>query len=196
MRKGPVTAAAYVSPVPADSRTGSPQSVGNPDHHGVAYRFCRLHRGIRVGHSDTAGRKRAYFVEPPHKAFPVLGVFDGLNRGAQRLYPVFVEGPVPFQRHPAVQRCLSAEGEEYPVGPFLLNNLPDILRGDGQEIGGVRHALAGLYGCDIGVDQGRGYALLPQRLERLGAGVVKFPGLPDFKAPGAQHQHLLQIVFD
>jgi hypothetical protein len=47
-----------------------------------------------------------------------------------------------------------------------------------------------LNGGDVGVDDDSVDTLLLERLDGLGAGVVKLPRLPDGQAPRTQDQHL------
>jgi hypothetical protein len=124
----------------------------------------------------------------------VLGGLDGADRAAEDADAVPLEDPGAVQGHSAVEGGLAPEGQEDAVGPLLLDHLLDVLGRDRQEVGGVGHALAGLDGRDVRVDEDGPDALLAEGLEGLGAGVVELAGLADLQAPGAEDDDLLDVA--
>jgi hypothetical protein len=59
-----------------------------------------------------------------------------------------------------------------------------------DRVGTILKKNCNLNGGNVGVDDDSVDALLLERLDGLGAGVVKFPRLPDGQAPRTQDQHL------
>ena len=91
----------------------------------------------------------------------------------------------------AVQGCLSAERKQDTLRLLLRYHLLDKEGGDRQEVYPVRDSFGGLDGCDVGVDQDRLYTILPQRLEGLCAGVIKFSCLADLECAGSEQENFL-----
>ena len=71
--------------------------------------------------------------------------------------------------------------------------LCDILGCDRQQVDLVGHALGGLDGGDVGVDQDGLYLLLLEGLQRLRARVVKLTRLTDGQTTRAQDENLLRV---
>ena len=167
------------------------QGVGSPDNERIAQvagGLLRLfHRLCREG----AYGLDLYFVELLDEELAVLGVHDGLHRGAEHLHPIFLKYAVAVEFDAAVQRRLSAEGEEYALRPFLRY---DFLHEEGshrQEVYLVRNAFRGLYGGDVGIDQHGADALFPEGLEGLGAGIVELAGLAYLERARSEDQDFL-----
>ena len=131
----------------------------------------------------------ADLIQPLHEQFAVFRVDDGFDGGAQHLHAVPLEHAAAEQFHAAVQRRLSAEGEQDAVRPLLLDDLLHELRSHGQEIHFVRHALGSLDGSDVGVHEHGPDALLSEGLQGLGTTIVEFAGLADFQRARAKDKH-------
>ncbi len=69
------------------------------------------------------------------------------------------------------------QGGEQGVGALALDHLAHHLRGDGFDIGAVRHFRVGHDGGRVGVDQDHLIAFFPQGFAGLGAGIIKLAGL-------------------
>ena len=85
-----------------------------------------------------------------------------------------------MQLDAAVQGCLSAESEQYPVGAFFFDDTFDEIWRYRQEVYLVGKSVGGLHGGDVGVDQDSGDAFFLEGFEGLRAGVVEFAGFADF----------------
>ena len=97
------------------------------------------------------------------------------------------------KRQRAVQRGLAAHGRQQREAAgndvaFLLDDLGDDLRRDRLDIGRVRQFRIGHDRGRIGIDQDDPVALLLQRLDRLGAGIVELAGLADHDRTGADDE--------
>ncbi len=125
--------------------------------------------------------------------FAVLGLVDGLLRGADHLDAVLFQHAVLGQIERAVQRRLPAHGRQQRVGPFLRDDLLHDLPGDRLDVGGIRHLRIGHDGRRIGVHQDDAVALLAQRLAGLGAGIVELAGLADDDGAGADDQDAFYV---
>ena len=141
-------------------------------------------------------RARRLQPDPGHglaKTAAVLGLVDGVGGGADHLDVEFCQRALLAQRQRAVQRGLAAHGRQQRKTAgndvaFLLDDLGDDLRRDRLDIGGVGQFRIGHDGGRIGIDQDDAVALVLQRLDRLGAGIVEFAGLADHDGTGADDQ--------
>mmetsp|Transcript_71914 Transcript_71914/g.192008 ORF Transcript_71914/g.192008 Transcript_71914/m.192008 type:complete len:299 (-) Transcript_71914:536-1432(-) len=75
----------------------------------------------------------------------------------------------------------------------MLQDLGDVVGGDGQEVDLVGQALGRLHRGHVGVDEHRVHPVLLERLDRLRPAVVELARLPDRQATRAQHKHLLGL---
>jgi len=147
-----------------------------------------LPRGLpRLGAAvaDDAPRGQHPDLREPGVETPaVLRVADALDRGAQHLDAGLPEPLLEVEA--AVQRRLSAEGERDAVHALILGDLPDQARRHRIQVEAVGHPLAGLDGRDVRIHEDGADALLAERLDGLGPGVVELPGLADLERPRAE----------
>jgi hypothetical protein len=87
--------------------------------------------------------------------------------------------PHPPQAQRAIERGLAAHGRQQRVGPLLLDDGRQDVRGDRLDIGGVGDVRIGHDGGRIGIDEDDPVALLAERLAGLGARIVELAGLAD-----------------
>src|SRR5208337_5649693 len=78
-------------------------------------------------------------------------------------------------------------------GALPFEHLADHLRGDGLDVGPVRHLGVGHDGGGVGIDEHHLIALLPEGLAGLGPGIIELAGLADDDRPRADDQDFLQI---
>ena len=175
----------------AESRAESAEGVGRAYDHGIAHAGGRRARLLKVGGGVRLDGLDSYFVELFHEKLTVFSVDYGLHRRSEHLHPVFVEDSAAEELHSAVQGRLASEREQYALGLLLGDDLLDEVGGDRKEVDLVRHAFGGLHRGDIGVDEHRADAFLPERLERLRAAVVEFSGFADLERARAQDQDFL-----
>ncbi|MPN06610.1 hypothetical protein SDC9_153866 [bioreactor metagenome] len=123
----------------------------------------------------------------------VLGLVDGLGRGADQLDLVLVQHAVAPQVQRAVQRGLAAHGRQDGVGALLGDDLLDRLPGDGFDVGDVGGGRVGHDRRGVAVDQDDLVALFAQRLAGLHAGVVELAGLADDDRAGANDQNAFNV---
>ena len=111
----------------------------------------------------------------------ILRVANGLHGRAQHPHAVLFQDARLIERQPAVERGLTAKGQQQCVH-LLLNQYPlHELRGHRGEVELVGHPLAGLDGGDVGIDEHGGDALFFEGLDGLSAGVVELAGLADLQ---------------
>ena len=134
-------------------------------------------------------------VEFLDEFLPVLRVDDRLYGRTHYLHAVFFEHAAAVELHAAVQGRLAAEREQDALRALLLDYLLDVLGRDGQEINLVGDVLRSLDRSDVRVDEHRVDAFLLERLERLRARVVEFPGLADLKRSRPEQDHFLYLVY-
>ncbi len=122
----------------------------------------------------------------------VFGVLDGGNRRAEYPHPKTCQHAATVQLQAAVERCLSAEAEQDALRPFPLNHLGNERRLNGKEVNAVSQMLGCLDGGNVRVDEDNPQAFRRERLDRLGAGVIKFAGLADFQRARAEQKDFFQ----
>ena len=134
------------------------------------------------------GRERAF--ESLDEEVPVLGDLEGANGGAEDLHAEPVQHAHPIELDPHIQRALAAKRQQYPVRALLLEDIGDVVDGDGEEVDVVCEVVGGLPGRDVGVDEDGADALLAEGLHGLGAGVVELARLADGEPAGADDEDL------
>mmetsp|Transcript_53358 Transcript_53358/g.126154 ORF Transcript_53358/g.126154 Transcript_53358/m.126154 type:complete len:499 (-) Transcript_53358:1442-2938(-) len=164
------------------ARAEAAEGEGSARDEGVADDLGGL-EGLLEGVAGDGGRELlSDLVELHLEHIAVLSSDDGLHRGAQHLDAVLGKGTSLPHLYAAVERGLAAEGKAHAVRTLLLEDLLDEARGDGKEVHLVCHALGGHDSGDVGVDEDGFAALLLERLDSLGAGVVKLASLTDLKS--------------
>ena len=162
----------------------------------MAGRPILVERAQRVGQVLGLDRARRLQTDPGHGLAETAAVFrlvDGVGGGTDHLDVEFRQRALLAQRKRAVQRGLAAHGRQQreTAGKdvtFLLDDPGDDLRRDRLDIGGVGQFRIGHDGGRIGIDQDDTVALVLQRLDRLGPGIVEFAGLADHDRTGADDQ--------
>ena len=153
-------------------------------------------RGHGLGLGVDDGRFRDLQADGLHcgpELFSAFRLLDHGDIGGQEFDTVLFQYPGLGHLDGGIQRGLAAERRQQCVGPFLLDDLDDHLRGDRLDIGGVGQLRIGHDGGRVGVDQDNLVALLLQRLDRLGPGIIEFAGLADDDRPGADDENFMDI---
>jgi hypothetical protein len=109
----------------------------------------------------------------------VLRLVDRLGGGADHLDAELLQHAHPLEREGAVQRGLAAHGRQEGVGPLLLDDAGDDLRGDRLDVGRVGEIRIGHDRGRIRVDQDDPVPFLAQGLAGLRAGIVELACLAD-----------------
>ena len=146
----------------------------------------------------------ANLVEPLHKQVAVFRVDNGLHRGSQNLYAVFLQYTVLVQFHATVQSRLSTKRQQNAVRPFFLDDALYELWRHRLEIHRVGHGLRGravrfvflrgLYRSDIRINQYRVDAFFLQSFQCLRTAVVEFSGLTNLQGTRTQQQNFRYAV--
>ena len=177
--------------VVGDAAAGAAEREGGADDRRQADDLQRLQR---VDQRVRQLRARRLQADPLHRLaeeLAVLGLVDGLGRGADHLDAELLEHAHLAQRQRRVERRLAAHGRQQhqlvvrPRGALLLDDLRDDLRRDRLDIGGVGQLRVGHDRGRVGVDQHDPVALGLERLHGLGAGIVELAGLADDDRAGA-----------
>ncbi len=179
--------------VVGDAAAGAAERETRPDHAGQADQLDGrprlVHRVCELGPGDLE-------PAPSHRLAELLAALRLLDRVAARADHLDAElrqDPGVGELHRAVERGLSAKGRQDRVGPLLLDDLGDDLRRDRLDVGPIRGLRIGHDCRRIGVDQDDPVAVLPQRLARLGPGVIELAGLTDHDRPGPEDEDRLQV---
>ena len=120
--------------------------------------------------------------------FPVLRHLDRLELGADEFDPVTVQRARLGEFDGDVQGGLSTERGQQHVGALAPDDLLHVFRGDGLDVGPVRHVRVRHDRGRIAVDQHDPVAFFAERPAGLGAGIVELAGLADDDRPGADDQ--------
>ena len=129
----------------------------------------------------------------------VLAALDGVNIGADELNAVLVQNSLAVKLNCGVQRSLAAQGSQHsvngvPLFALLDQDLFNVVRLDGFDIGVIRKLRVGHDGGRIGVDQRYAQALFLEHAAGLGAGVVELASLADDDWAGADDQDVVDVV--
>ena len=145
-----------------------------------------------VGHFG-AGHLDAQAVHGLLELNTVFAALNGVDLDADDLDVVLVQDAFLVQLGGEVQSGLSAQVREQGVGTLFRDDLLET--GDVQrlDIGDVRHLGVRHDGRGVRVDQDDLISEAPEGLAGLGAGIVKFAGLPDDDGAGPDDQYLVDI---
>ena len=181
--------------VVAESGAQAAQGIGSTQDDGIAQLCCSTAGLLNVLTGFALNGLHANFIETAHKEFTVFGVDDGLHGCTEHAHAVTFKNAALVEFHTAVQRRLSAKGQQDAVGTFFLDDSLNEIRLHGEEINLVGHTLRGLHGCDVRVDEHRLYAFLAQGLQCLRAGIVELTGFTYLQCSTAKEQYFLDSFF-
>ena len=179
--------------VVAEAAAQATEGVGGADNDGITQLAGGAAGVLGVLHGLALDGLHVNLVQLLHEQLAVLGVDDGLHGSTQYLHVVLLEHACLIEGDAAVQGRLSAKGQHNAVGALLRDDFLHEIGRHGEEIDLVGHALRGLHGGDIGVDEDGGDAFLLQCLQGLRTGVVKFARFAYLQCTAAQEQHFLYI---
>ena len=171
-----------------DAPAGAGQGEGRADDGGQANEGQALHGLFQIMGGLGLRAFQPELVHGVAELLAVLGLVDHLGPGADHLDAVAGQDAAALKGQGGVQRGLPAHGRKEGVRALCGNDLLDHFRGDGLDIGRVRHVRVGHDGGGVRVDQDDPVALGPQGLARLDAGVVELAGLADHDWPSTDDQ--------
>ena len=108
--------------------------------------------------------------------------------------PELLQNAAAGQIHRHVEARLAAQRRQQGVGPFLFDDLLDVLPGDRLDVRAVGRLRIGHDRRRVRIDQHDLVTVFPQRFARLGAGIVEFAGLTDDDRAGADDQNFVDVV--
>ena len=123
----------------------------------------------------------------------VLAALDDVLGDADHLHVVGVEDAGTVERGGEVEARLAAQIGQQRVGLALLDDRLERGHVERLDVGLVGHHRVGHDRGRVAVDQGHLVAEVPQRLARLGAGVVELTRLPDDDGAGANDEDLVDV---
>src|SRR5690606_3443095 len=103
------------------------------------------------------------------KEVAILAGLERLDAGTEPLDAVLLEEAQPLHLDTAGQGGLAAKGQEYTIGPLLLNDPGHVLGGDGDEVDLDGGPVLRLGGRDVGVVTHCGDTGLLERRECVGS---------------------------
>ncbi len=166
------------------------EGIRSPDHHRVRDLLGGDQRILEVLTGETSRSVQIDGSKNLGKEVPILCRTDRLERSAQHLNTMAFQNSLLIQFHPAIERGLSAEGEQQPIWFLSFDDAFDKLHIDRQEVDFIGQVLAGLDCGDVGIDQDRGDPFFLQRLDRLGTRVIKLPCFTDLECSTTENENL------
>ena len=142
-------------------------------------------RGLVGGARRAVGRLlEADLPEEVGEALAVLRPVDRVRRRPED------PDARPLERHRELERRLPAELDDHPERLLLLDDVEDVLEGQGLEVEPVRGVVVGRDRLRVAVDHDRLDARLAEREGGVHARVVELDPLPDPVRPRPQDHHL------
>lgn len=176
-----------------DAAARAAEGKAGPDDDGQADFLLVLHGFFHGVHHLAACGFHADFFHGGLEQFAVFALLDGLHARADEFHAVLFEAAALVQFHRQVQRRLPAQRGQNRVRLLLLDDLLHELRRQRLQIRRVGQFRVGHDGRRVGIDQNDAVALVFQRLERLGAGIVELGCLPNLDGAAAENQDGLEI---
>ena len=142
----------------------------------------------RAGDQARARALQADGIHGCAKLQTILGLFDGLQIGADQFHAMAFQHPGAGQRDGGVKGGLPAHGRQQGIGFFTLDDASQHFRRDWFDIGSIGQIRIGHDRRRIGVDQNDPETFFAQRFARLRPGVIEFTGLSNDDGAGADDQ--------
>ena len=120
--------------VVAKATTQSAKGISGAQDNGIAKACSGATCLLDVGAGLALDGLDVNLVQFLNKQLAVFGVHDGLHGRTQHFNAILFEYAALVKLYAAVKRCLSAKGQENPVGAFFLDNPFNEIRLNGQEI--------------------------------------------------------------
>ena len=167
---------------------GAPEGEARPDDGGKADRVeggARLRLAVD-GHPAGAFEADAFHCVA--ELLAVLRLVDRLEGRPDELRAEALQHPGGRERARRVERGLAAHGGKQGIGALALDHARHHLRRDRFHVGRVREPRIGHDRRRVGVHQDHPEALVLERLDGLGAGIVELAGLSDDDGAGPDDQ--------
>jgi len=140
------------------------------------------------------GAAEADFIHGLAKFSTVLGLVNNLVVGPDHFDSEFFEDLLLVEVGGYVEGGLPAQGCQKSVGPLLLDDFGDELRGDGLDVGDIGQLRIRHDGRRIGVDENDSEPLRFQGSHGLRAGIVELTGLADDNRARPDDEDAFQVV--
>ncbi len=180
--------------VAGQAGAGAAHRERRPEHHRQAQLVRGLEHLVQRPADPAARHVAADRADDLLEPLPVLAAADRLDVGADELDAVPVQHAGLGQLDGGVQRGLPAQRGQHRVRPLPGDHLGDELRRDRLDVGRVGELRVGHDRGRVGVDQADPQPLGLEHPAGLGAGVVELARLADDDRPGADHQHVRDVV--
>lgn len=139
--------------VGSETGTQTTQSVGRTDDDGVSNSLSSLQGLVDGADRNGFGDGDVDLVQGLGEKITVLTGLQGLDAGSQNANTVALEDTHAVHLHTQVQGGLTTEREEDTIGSLPLNDIGDILGGNGEVVHFIRELVIGLNRRNVGVDQ-------------------------------------------
>lgn len=106
-------------------------------------------------------------VQSVDKELSVFRNFKGSDGGSEDLDAESLQDTHLVELNTDVEGGLTTEGEEDPIWALLLEDVRNIIGGDGEEVDFVCEVVGGLDGSDIGVNEDGGDVALSESFDGL-----------------------------
>jgi hypothetical protein len=155
--------------VVGETGTQTTQGIGSSDNDGVSDGVSGLESLLNSADSNRLGNGDVNLIQSPGEEVTILTQFQSSDAGTEDLDTVLFKEAKTFHLNTEVESSLATERQENAIGLLLLDDIGDILGGDGEVVDLVSQTVVGLDGSDVGVDEHRRNAGLFKGLESLSA---------------------------
>ena len=180
-------------PVVHQAAAGAAHGIGRTQHHRIAQFFSNGKRFVHAVRHLASRHLDAQRIHGILKLDPVLAPLDGVHLDPDHLYLIFFQDTCLRQFCAQVQSGLTSQVRQQRVRAFFGNDLFQPFHIQRFYIGHIRCLRIRHDRGRIGINQYNLISQLPQRLARLGAGIVKLTGLSDDDRAGSYDQYFVNI---
>ncbi len=141
--------------------------IGSADNNGVADLGSGIQSLVDRVDGNGLGNRDVDLLKRLGEQISVLTELQCPHTGAENSDAVFLKEPHRLHLYTKIEGRLATEREEDSIRLFLLDDVLDVLGGDGEVVDLVGEAVVGLDGGNVRVDEHRGHAGLLEGLEGL-----------------------------
>jgi hypothetical protein len=155
--------------VVGETGTQTAESIGSSDNDRVTDSLGSLEGLLDSADGDRLGNGDVNLFQSPSEEVTILTQLQSSDAGTEDLDAVLLEESKSLHLNTEVESSLTTERQEDAVRLLLLDDIGNILGGDGEVVDLVSQTVVGLDGSDVGVDEHRSNAGFLESLEGLGA---------------------------
>jgi hypothetical protein len=155
--------------VVGETGTQTTESIGGTDNDGVSDGLGGLESLLDSADSNRLGNGDVNLIQSPSEEVTILTQFQSSDTGTEDLDAILFKEAESLHLNTEVESSLTTERQEDAIGLLLLDDIGDILGGNGEVVDLVSQTVVGLDGSDVGVDEDRSNTGFLEGLESLSA---------------------------